>query len=635
MPTKEISGTEDTSCLSFSIQQAIADVENIPPGHGTDDQQSMSGSEERGETGSVIREDANESSHDSSCGSPKPVFTIVLDSDLIEPNQSPLAQATPASTTTVSVVHDRTTERSEDGLKLLEAKPNVDAAVDEKHPVICSSDEPVHLCADLSTSEAQFNENNHTDNVEPTHSPSDLDFRPKPEKDSSTQAFVPMVSYPENHHASSGNAKKVFTIILDVDSPTLSSDRCHLLSYYNVSGSEDSSTDEFSQLDVKHQQRSSSGTEKPEGQEAKEGLSEKDNVKSSSSETQPGQEEAIQTKTHEIMEIDIRKGEKEKQHEIIKAETSSQMDVHTGKDNDLGSIVHQKDVTVLESHDEGEKKTFSEPPTEANILQKPSNVAKGRKKNKKSAGVKQASNISSRMLKTSRSEQKNTTDSENLQTSEVRPLDITDTSLTVSSDCSQPNSTKPLSTEDKVTKVMDTVQEETLNRLQTETKDEQFETVQSAHTEDSETMLTDASPVMRAECIAQIPAAVPSKSQLRHAEAQRMDDSDGSFPLQVRFTWLCSYENSSEIHSCDIIHKILVGHVQYLNEMIFKYLMCFCHSKPVSRFRRTSFVIAVWHRSYEPTVLLLQAENYFFSSSVDAFCSTFCTIHSSFQEATC
>lgn len=569
MPTKEVSGTEDTSCLSFSIQQATADVENIPPGHDTDDQQFMSGSEERGETGSVIREDANESSHDSSCVSPKPVFTIVLDSDLTEPNQSPLAQAIPASTTTVSVVHDRTTERSEDGLKLLEAKPNVDAAVDEKHAVICSSDEPVHLCADLSTSEAQFNENNHTDNVEPTHSPSDLDFRPKPEKDSSTQVFVPMVSYPENHHASSGNAKKVFTIILDVDSPTLSSGRCHLLSYDNVSGPEDSSTDEFSQSDVKHQQRSSSGTEKPEGQEAKEGLSEKDNVKSSSSETQPGQKEAIQTKPHEIMEIDIRKGEKEKQHEIIKAETSSQMDVHTGKNNDLGSIVHQKDVTMLESHGEVEKNTFAEPSNEANILPKPSNVAKGRKKNKKSAGVKQASNISTRMLKTSRSEQKNTTDSENLQTSEVRLLDVTDTSLTVSSDCSQPNSAKLLSTEDKLTKVMDTVQEETLNRPQTETKDEPFETVsvslageakdsvvlaametvQSAHTEDSETMLTDPSPIMRAECIAQIPAAVPSKSQLRHAEAQRMDDSDGSFPLQVRFTWLCSYENSSEIHS--------------------------------------------------------------------------------------
>lgn len=561
MPTKAVSGTEDKSCLSFSIQQATADVENIPPRHDTDDQQSMSGSEERGETGSVIREDANESSHDSSCGSPKPVFIIVLDSDLTEPNQSPLARAIPASTTTVSVVHDRTTERSEDGLKLLEAKPNIDAAVDEKHAVICSSDEPVHLCADLSTSEVQFNENNHTDNVEPTHSPSDLNFGPNPEKDSSTQAFVSMVSYPENHHASSGNAKKVFTIILDVDSPTLSSDRCHLL-HDNVSGPEDSSTDEFSQSDVKHQQRSSSGTEKPVGQEAKEGLSEKDNVKSSSSESQPEQKEAIQTKTHEIMEIDIRKGENEKQHEIIKAETSSQMDVHTGKDNNLGSIVHQKEVTMLESHDEGEKKTFAEPSNEANILQKPSNVAKGRKKNKKSAGVKQGSNINTRMLKTSRSEQKNTTDSENLQTSEVRLLDITHTSLTVSSDCSQLNSAKPLSTEDKLTKVMNIVQEETLNRLQTETKDEKFETVsvslageakdsvvlaametvQSAHTEDSETVLTDASPVMKAECISQISAAVPSKSQLHHAEAQRMDDSDGSFPLQVRFTWLCSYE---------------------------------------------------------------------------------------------
>ncbi|XDV42021.1 hypothetical protein PO909_010774 [Leuciscus waleckii] len=546
MPTKEVSGTEYTSCLSFSTQQATADVVNLPPGHDTDDQQSMSRSEERGETGSVIREDDSEPSHGSSCGSQKPVFTIVLDSDLTKPNQSPVAQAIPASTTkwdTVSVVHDRNIERSEDGLELLEAKPNVDVAVDEKHAVICSSDEPFHF---HSTSEVQFNENRYTDNVEPTHSTPDLDSRPKPEKDSSTQAFVPMVSYQEHQHASSGNAKKVFTIILDVDSPTLLSDRCQFLSGENVSGPEDSSTDKFSQTEVKNQQR------KPEGQEAKGGLSEKDNVKSCSSELQPGQKEVIQPKTHEIMEIDIQKGEKEKQHEIIEAETSSQMDFQTGEGNDSGSVVHQQDVTMLESHDEDEKNKFAEPSNEANTLKKPPNVAKGRKKNRKSAGVKQASNISSRMLKTSRSELKNKTDSENLQTSEVRLLDITDTSLTVSSDYSHPNNAKPLSTEDKLTKVVDNVQPETLNLLQTEPKDEQFETVSislageatdsvvlaametvnSAHTEDSETMLTDAPPVMRADCITQNLTAVPSKSQLRHAEAQRTDDSDGSFPLQ-------------------------------------------------------------------------------------------------------
>ncbi|XP_077075807.1 nesprin-2a [Siphateles boraxobius] len=458
MPTKEVSGTEDTSCLSFSTQQATADIENLPPGHDTYDQQSMSRSEERGET------------------------------------------------------------------------------------VICSSDELFHF---HSTSEVQFNENHYIDNVEPTHFTPDLDSRPIPEKDSSTQAFVPMVSYPENHYASSGNAKKVFTIILDVDYPTLSSDRCQLLSGQNVSGPEDSSKDKFSQTEVKNQQK------KLEGQEAKGGISEKDNVKSSSSELQPGQKKVIQLKTHEIMEIDIQKGEKDKQHEIIEAETSSQMDFHIGEGNDLESVVDQQDVTMLESHDEDEKKKCAEPSNEANTLKKPPIVAKGWKKNRKSA-VKQSSNISSRMLKTCRSEQKNKTDSDNLQTSEVRLLDITDTSLTVSSDCGHPNTAKPLSTEDKLTKVVDTVQPETLNLLQTETKDEQFETVsisldgeatdsvvlaametvQSANTEDSETMLTDASPIMRAECITQILTTVPSKSQLRHAEAQRTDDSDGSFPLQ-------------------------------------------------------------------------------------------------------
>ncbi|KAG1964264.1 nesprin-2 [Pimephales promelas] len=538
IPTKEVSGKEDRSCLSFSTQQETADVENLPPGHDTDDQQSVSKSEERGETGSVIREDDSKSSHGSSCGSQKPVFTIVLDSNLTKPNESPVVQAIPASTTkwdTVLVVHDRNLASSEDDLKLLEPKPNIDVAVDEKHAVICSSDEPFHF---HSTSEVQFNENHYTDNVEPTHSTPDLDSRPKSEKNSSTQAFSPTVSYPENHHASSGNAKKVFTIILDVDSPALSSDKCQLLSGDNVSAPEDSSTDKFSQTEVKNQQR------KPECQGPKGGLSEKDNVKSSCSELQPERKEEMQHKTHEIMEIYIQKCEKEKQHKIIEAETSSQIDFHTGEGNDLGSVVHQQDVTMLESHDEDEKNKFAEPSHEANRPKKPPNVDKcKKKKNRKSAGVKHPSNISSR------SDQKNKTDSENLQTSEVRLLDITGTSLTVSSDCSHPNTSKPFSTEDKLTKVVNAVQPETLNLLQTETKDEQLETIsisldeeatgsvvsaamETAHTEDSETMLTDASPVTRDECIAQILTAVPSKSQLHHAEAQRTDDSDGSFPLQ-------------------------------------------------------------------------------------------------------
>jgi len=560
--TKEVSGKEDRSCLSFSTQQETADVENLPPGHDTDDQQSVSKSEERGETGSVIREDDSKSSHGSSCGSQKPVFTIVLDSNLTKPNESPVVQAIPASTTkwdTVLVVHDRNLARSEDGLKLLEPKPNIDVAVDGKHAVICSSDEPFHF---HSTSEVQFNKNHYTDNVEPTHSTPDLDSRPKSEKNSSTQAFSPTVSYPENHHASSGNAKKVFTIILDVDSPALSSDKCQLLSGDNVSAPEDSSTDKFSQTEVKNQQR------KPECQGPKGGLSEKDDVKSSCSELQPERKEEMQHKTHEIMEIYIQKCEKEKQHEIIEAETSSQMDFHTGEGNDLGSVVHQQDVTMLESHDEDEKNKFAEPSNEANRPKKPPNVDKcKKKKNRKSAGVKQPSNINSR------SDQKNKTDSENLQTSEVRLLDITGTSLTVSSDCSHPNTSKPFSTEDKLTKVVDAVQPETLNLLQTETKDKQLETIsisldeeatgsvvlatmETAHTEDSETMLTDASPVTRDECITQILTAVPSKSQLHHAEAQRTDDSDGSFPLQqVRFTWMCC----------------LGGHVQHLNEMLFKH----------------------------------------------------------------
>ncbi|KAF4099427.1 hypothetical protein G5714_019553 [Onychostoma macrolepis] len=549
LPTKEVSETEDLS--PCSEQQATKDLGNLPSGHDTNKQQFMSGPKGIDETGPVLREGDRKSTHGSSCESLKPDFTIVLDSDLTKPNQNPLTQAVPASSTkrdTVSVVHDRTAETSEDCLKLLEVKQNVDVAVDEEHDAISSSDEPVHLCADLSKSE----ENRHTNNIETTHSDLDLGFRPKPGKDSSTQAFVPMLSYPEKHQGSSGTAKKVFTIILDVDSPTLSSDRYQSLKETQCTGPEGSTTDEFSYSDVKNQQRSSSGTEKPEGQMAELDLSEESNVKSSRSEMQPGQKAAtlIQLQTPELTEIDVQKDEKEKQHEVTGAETSSQMDVHTGERNE--SVVQQQDVPVLESHDEDDKNTIEEASNEANTLQKPPKVAKGRKKNRKPAGVEKANRISNKKLNTRKSEHKNTTDSESLQTSEVRLPNITDTSLTVSSDLSQPNTAKPLSTQDKLT--VDTVQKETLN--QTETEDGHFEnvsisldggahisttdsvvltaveSVQSTHTEDSELTPTDSSSVVTADCITQIPNSVLSESQLSHAEARRTEDSDGSFPLQ-------------------------------------------------------------------------------------------------------
>ncbi|XP_016149734.1 nesprin-2-like [Sinocyclocheilus grahami] len=555
LPTKDVSETEDLS--PCSEQQATEDLGNLPSGHDSNKQLFMSGSQEMDGTGSVLREGDTKSTHGSSCESLKPVFTIVLDSDLTKPDQNPLTQAVPASSTkwdTVSVFHDRTAETSADGLKLLEVKPNVDLAVDEEHDAISSSDEPLHLCADLSKSEVQFKENSHTDNIEPTHSDLDLDFRPKPEKDSSTRAFDPMLSYPEKHQGSSGTAKKVFTIVLDVDTPELSSDRYQSLQETQCTSPEDSTTDEFSHSDVKNQHRISSGTEKPEGQMAELDLSEESSVKSSSSEMQPGQKAAklIQAQTSEVMEIDVQKDEKEKQHEVTDAETSSQMDVHTGEGNESESVVHQQNVPVLESHDEDDKNTIEEASNEAKPLQKPPKVAKGRNKHRKPAGVEKANNVGNKKLNACKSQHKNTTDSESLQTSEVRLPDTTDTSLTVSSDFSQPNTAKPLSTQDKLT--VDTVQKETLN--QTETEDGHFEnvsislaggahisttdsvvlaaveSVQSTHTEDSELTATDSSSVVTADCITQIPTAVLSDSQLSHAEAWRTEDSDGSFPLQ-------------------------------------------------------------------------------------------------------
>ncbi|RXN16323.1 nesprin-2-like protein [Labeo rohita] len=543
LSTKEGSETEDKS--PCTDQQAAEDVESLPSDHNSNKQQFKSGSKERAKTGSALRDDDG-----TSCESSKPVFTIVLDSDLTKPNQIPLTQPIPGSSTkwdTVAAVgpDDGTSETSENGLKLLEVKP------DEEPYAVSSSDKPVHLCADPSTSEVHFKENSHADHVEPTYSASDLDFSPKPEIDSSTQA---MLLYPENLQESSGTAKKVFTIILDVDTPILSSDKYQSLQETQCTGPEDSITDEFSYLDIKNQQRSSSSPAKPEGQMVELDLSEKSNVKSSSS-------RSCEMKPHflETMEIDIQE-EKEKQHEVADVETSSQMDVHS----ESKSVVHQQDVPMLESHHEDDKNTFKQPSNEASTLQKPPKGGKGRRKNRKPVGVEKASNIGSEKPKSCKSRHKNTTDSESLRTSEVRLPETTDTSLTVSSDFSQTKSAMPRSTEDKLT--VDTVQ--TLNQSETEnvhfenvsisftggtlinTTDSVVlaaaESVRSTHTDDSKLMAEDSSSVVTADCITQVSTTIPSESQLGSAEAPSTGDSEGRFSLQEsrqrKDSWL---QNSS------------------------------------------------------------------------------------------
>ncbi|XP_052390559.1 nesprin-2 isoform X4 [Carassius gibelio] len=403
LPSKKVSKTKHIS--PCSEEQATKDVENLPSDHDTNKQQFMSRSKERDETGSVLREDDSKFTHGSSCESLKPVFTIVLDSDLTKPNQIPLTQPVPASSVkwdTVSVVHDGTAETSEDGLKLLEVRPNVDVAVDEEHAVISSSDEP---------------------------------------------------------------------------------------------------------------------------------------------------------QTPEIIEADVQKNEKEKQNEVTDAEAASQMYVLSGGGSESGSVFHQQDVPILESYNEDDNITFEEPSNEANALQKPPKGVKGRKKNRKQVGVEKANNISNKKLSTCKCEEKNTTHSESLQTSEVRPSDAIDmacvSTMTVSSDFSQPDTAKPLSTENKRT--VDTVQKETLT--QTETEDGHFEnisislaggsninttdmvlaaveTVQSTHTKESKLMPEDSTSVVTADCITQFSTTVPSELQLSHAEAQRTEYSDATFPLQ-------------------------------------------------------------------------------------------------------
>ncbi|KAL0164386.1 hypothetical protein M9458_040139, partial [Cirrhinus mrigala] len=457
-------------------------VESLPSDLNTNRQQFKSGSKERDKTGSALREDDS-----TSFKSFRPVFTIVLDSDLTKPNQIPLTQPVSPKWDTASVVHDKTTKTSEDCLKLLKAKP------DEEHNVLGSSDKPVHLHADPSTSEVQFKEDGHNDNVKPTYSAQHLDFSPKPEMDSSKA----MLLYPENHQESSGTAKKVFTIFLDVDTPTLSSEKFQSLQETQCTGPEDSITDEFSNLDLKDQQRSSSSTEKPEGQMVELDLSEKSNVKSSSSSSCEMQPQFLET-----MEIDVQ-DEKEKQHEVADVETSSQTDVHS----ETKSVVHQQDVPMLESHHEGDKTAFKEPLNEASALQKPPKGGKGRRKNRKPVGVEKANDIGSEKLKSFKSGHKNTPDSESLRTSEVRLTETTDTSLTVSSEFSQPKSAVPLSTEDRLT--VDTAQ--TLN--QNSVVLAAVESGRSTHTEDSELTAEDSSSVVTADCITQISTTVPSETQ--------------------------------------------------------------------------------------------------------------------------
>ncbi|XP_051511030.1 LOW QUALITY PROTEIN: nesprin-2-like [Myxocyprinus asiaticus] len=498
--SKKKIGTPDVSCSTGST-----DVENLPPAQETDKQQSMYGSVERDETGPAIREDHR----------PKPVLTIVLDSEITKLSQNPVAQGI-----SVSVVHGETTVRSErSGLEHLEAKHCVVAAVDEKSYY----DEPppkkittIILDSHLSTSDAQLDKNNHTDNVDPTQRDFalELDFRPKSEKDSLTPldsaCFDPMVSHPGNDDGK-----------------------------------------------VKYRQRSSSGTGKTEGRDSERGLLEGDIVKtriSGSDENniesqenlceiphvglvQPGQKEATllqPLKTSEVMEIDIVKGEKvephrlvEEQHTVITADLSSQMDVDTGKDVDLFSLVLQCDVTMVKSHQYGvtsDKNTNATDKELSNVednTQMLPNVIKNKKKIKKPIGIEATNNVSCRKLKTPSSKHTNTTESECPQTSETSLVDITDISRTVSSDTAL-----SLDTEYSLPGAMDTMNKDTTSLLQLEIKDEHseivgishmgaahtnatdppdgvlkaIESMQSIHPETSKSMPTDASTFVRAVC---------------------------------------------------------------------------------------------------------------------------------------
>ncbi|XP_051954461.1 nesprin-2-like [Xyrauchen texanus] len=542
-------GTPDVSCSSGSTQKAPTDVENLPPSQDTDKQQSMYESVEMDETGPAIREDHR----------PKHVVTIVLDSDITKLNQRPLAQGI-----SVSVVHGETTERS--GLELLEAKHYVVADVDEKS----SSDEPppkkittIIFDSHLSISDTQFDKNNHTDSVDPTQRDFalELDFRPKSEKDSSSPTldsacFDPMVSHPGNDDGCRGTAKKVFTITLDVDSPTLQSDKFWPLQMTQCPPDGSAHTGEFSYSECKYQQRSSSGTGKTEGRDFERGHLEGDIVKTRISESdedniesqknlceiphvglvQPGQREATllqPLKTSEVVEIDIIKGEKlephqlvEEQHTFISADLSNQMDVDTGKDVDWLSLVLQYDVTMVKSLEDGvtsDKNTNATDKELSNVednTQTLPNVIKNKKKIKKLIGIEATNNGSCRKLKTPSSKHTNTTESECPQTSETSLVDITDTSLTVSSDTAL-----SLDAECKLPGAMGTINKDTTNLLQIEIKDEHseilgiphmvaahtnatggdgvlkaVESVQSIHTETSKSMPTDASTFVRAEC---------------------------------------------------------------------------------------------------------------------------------------
>ncbi|MGL5598742.1 MAG: hypothetical protein ACRDDA_11675, partial [Aeromonas sp.] len=224
----------------------------------------------------------------------------------------------------------------------------------------------------------------HTERIESTlrDFASTFDVSPKPEKDSSNE---PMPVNPEDEVATLGTAKKVVTIILDVDPPTLPSDGSMHLT--QCEGPEDSAyTGEISHSDIKSQQRSSSGTRKPDDQKPKRGHSDKSDVKSKVSELdkdkckdqeemgviplvesilhEQGQTTLTQMKTPDVRDIDIRTRDNEESHELtvesqhtnIETDTSTQLDVHTGEESDLGSMIHQYDViSVATGISESEK----------------------------------------------------------------------------------------------------------------------------------------------------------------------------------------------------------------------------------------------------------------------------------------
>lgn len=220
LPSEENEGTPDITQASFLVQHETADVKSLPQGEDTGKQQFMFVPEKRDETQPVIRDDFDDTcvksgvSHESSSvGSlnpeiPKPVLTTELVSDPTKPNQISLTQLD----SSMSVVHDETTEMSENRLKDLEQC--VDVATDEQHAVT----------SEISHSDIKSQHRSSSDSWKPEDhglGPIEKDDEISGVSEKDNEAHMDVIPYVESVDMHIATSESLQTSLLDVTDSSL------------------------------------------------------------------------------------------------------------------------------------------------------------------------------------------------------------------------------------------------------------------------------------------------------------------------------------------------------------------------------------------------------------------------------